>query len=95
METIVISLFGKSAPVKFTKPQGRIVRRLLNGERVTYINQHWVSGGEFVWYHEDGDYTWGKESVGYRAYNGAMRAIINAFNMNREEQTKLYNNFQK
>lgn len=88
-------MFGKTAPVRFTKPQGRVVRRLLNGERVTYTNQHWRSGGEFVWYREGGDYSWGAESVGYRAFNGAMRAIIKAFNMDDEEQKKLYNHFQK
>lgn len=77
---IDITLNGVTKKVNFTSPQARIMERLLSGEKVTMINTHWMSGGEFVWYNEDG-YEWGKESVGYRAFNGAMYAIRNAFNL--------------
>lgn len=83
---------GVKKSVNFTAPQAEIMRRLLRGEKATYINTHWMSGGEFVWYDKDGNY-WGKESVGYRAFNGAMYAIRKAFSLNLEAVDRLYSQF--
>ena len=83
---------GVKKSVNFTDPQAAIMRRLLQGERATFINTHWMSGGEFVWYDKDGNY-WGKESVGYKAFNGAMRTITKVFSLNREAENRLYSQF--
>jgi hypothetical protein len=42
--------------VKFTKPQRAIVDRLLKGAKLTVVNSHRMSGGEFMWVDYPGAY---------------------------------------
>ena len=94
MKIINVTFKGVSKDVKFTDPQARVMERLLRGEKVTMINTHWMSGGEFVWYQPDGNYSWGKEYVGWRAYQGAMRTVEKAFNLKGEDADEWWNRFQ-
>jgi len=68
--------------MKLTKPQQKIYSRLLAGEKVTHVNTHRQSGGEFVWakesYNGGIDYektVWMSEVVGYRAFWNLMREL--------------------
>lgn len=87
-----ITINNVTKNVRFTKPQQAIMERLIKGDRATFINTHWMSGGEFVWYCEDGDYS-AKEFVGYKAFNGAMWAIRKAFNLTSEQENALYEEY--
>lgn len=89
---IKIQFEGQSKEVEFTKPQAWIVNQLQNGKRATMINTHHRDGGDFVWYDKDG-YGGGAIFVGYKAFNGAMRAIVKAFNLTREQENRLYDNY--
>lgn len=71
---IDITIEGKTRKVSFTKPQARIMERLLRGEKVEMVNTHRMNGGDFIWVSKY-DY----EFVGYRAFWGAMKAIRDAF----------------
>lgn len=93
MKNIKITLFGKEREVPLTEPQEFIVRFLMKGMRATYINEHYMSGGEFVWWREDGDYKKNKCFVGVKAFNGAMNAISKAFNLSPKEKDELYEMF--
>jgi hypothetical protein len=75
---IDITFKGETKKVSFTDPQARIMQRLLNGEKVTFVNEHHRDGGDFVWYPIRG---FGYEHVGWRAFQGAMRAVEKAFGM--------------
>ena len=88
-----ITFNGQTKSVNFTNPQAAIMRRLLNGEKVTMINTHHRDGGDFVWYRIDGNY-FGAESVGYRAFNGACYAIRKEFGLNTEQMHKLYEQYE-
>lgn len=83
---------GVKKKVEFTLPQAAIIKRLQGGEKTTIVNAHRMSGGEFVWYKQDGDYS-DKEFVGCRAFNGAMFAIRKAFSLNSEAENRLYSQF--
>lgn len=87
-----ITFNGVTKLVNFTEPQERIMMRLLSGEKTTYIHTNRASGGEFVWFRKDGDYE-NAECVGYKAFNGAMRAIKKAFNLTQEQEISLYNKY--
>lgn len=89
---IEIILNGESKQVNFTKPQANIMERLLKGEKTTMINTHYRSGGDFVWFDKDGNY-FGAECVGWKAFNGAMYAIVKAFNLNNEQKKELYDKY--
>ena len=86
---IRITLGNRSKEVNFTEPQARIMTRLLNGETTIWINTHRFSGGELVWYREDGDYSQA-ECVGIRAFNGMVRAIGKAFGLDRDATNELH-----
>ena len=75
-----VNFNGQEKQVELTEAQARIVKRLQNGGRVTTLNEHYRDGGELVWYNENG-YGWSKESVGYKAFWGAMRRIAAAYNL--------------
>lgn len=92
MAKINITLGGQTKSVSFTTPQANIMEQLLRGRKATYINTHHISGGDFVWYEEDGNY-WGASCVGYRAFNGAMQAIKKAFSLNRQQFNELYESY--
>ena len=85
MKKIQIKFRNEIKDIKFTDPQAKIVERLLRGDKVTMINTHYRSGGDFVWYDADG-YSWSKEYVGYKAFWGAMYAVRKAFNLNRVDE---------
>lgn len=87
-----ITFNGETKAVNFTQPQAEIMMRLLRGDKVTYINTHRMSGGEFVWYDENG-YECGANCVGVKAFNGAMWAICKAFNLNDEQTIRLYDQY--
>ena len=73
-----ITFKGVEKEVNFTEPQAKIMKRLLNGEKVILINKHHLDGGELVWYNKDGNY-YGAERVYYKPFNGAMYALEKAF----------------
>ena len=92
-QSINITINGVTKQVQFTEPQARIMKRLLNGEMATTINAHRMDGGDVVWYRKDGDYSWGAECVGWRAFNGAMLAIRNAFALDTKGEHQLYGTY--
>lgn len=92
---IEITLYGETKKVKFTEPQACIMKRLLNGDKVTTVNTHRMDGGDFVWYNDsikEGSY-WGFERVGYKAFWGAMLAVGKAFGSTWNEIRDIHNNY--
>jgi len=51
----VAELLEMAENFKFTKPQQAIIDRLATGDRLTVINQHHMSGGEFRWKSPNGN----------------------------------------
>ncbi|MCF2559443.1 hypothetical protein I6E23_05675 [Prevotella brevis] len=89
---ITVEFEGITKSVNFTEPQARIMQRLNRGEHATMVNTHYMSGGDFVWKEQSEEYGC-KEFVGYRAFSGAMTAIIRAFNLDRDAEKRLYNKY--
>ena len=89
---IQVIINGITKSVNFTEPQSRIMQRLMSGEKTTYIHTNRMSGGDFVWIREEGDYE-NAECVGYKAFNGAMRAIRKAFNLSDEDFSEIYRKY--
>lgn len=76
-----VTINGETRQVSFTKPQARIMERLLSGKKVKVV------GDRLTWYPIGGfDY----EYVGCRAFNGAMWAIVDAFGMTSNQEHELY-----
>jgi len=40
---------------KFTVPQQRIIKYLLSGAKLTTVNRHHMSGGDYMWILKEGD----------------------------------------
>lgn len=60
--------------LKFTPPQQKIVDKLLKGDRLTRINSHRLSGGEFMWKNVDCSYLEHAGKV-YKAFFNIERSI--------------------
>jgi hypothetical protein len=59
---------------KFTKPQQRIIDLLLAGARLTTVNKHHQSGGEYMWIMSEGGNPCYAGSV-YKAFWGIGYSI--------------------
>lgn len=61
-----------------TPPQQKIVDMLNNGYVIKEINQHHLSGGQWVWFKDGKEYPAGKV---YRAYCNAARIVKDKHNI--------------
>ena len=80
MKNLQFTFNGVTKLVKFTEPQASIMEALERGEEIIF------QGETMVWKRT-------KETVGWRAFNGAMFAIRKAFNLNTEEEKVLYHQY--
>lgn len=53
--------------IKFTKPQQKIVDKLLRGDKLVVVNQYRINGGEFMWKDHNSSYLSYAGSV-YKAF---------------------------
>ena len=59
---------------KFTEPQQRVVKYLLKGAKLTTVNKHYQSGGDYMWILQEGRNPCYAGSV-YKAFWGVGHTI--------------------
>jgi hypothetical protein len=53
MTSIQLGSFIVENKVKFTEPQHKIIDNLLRGSKLTVVNKHHQSGGDYAWMHKN------------------------------------------
>jgi len=66
--------FINEKKVKFTDPQKNIIKNLLQGSKLVVVNQHYASGGDYMWLHDGHSRPSYAGSV-YKAFWGAQWSI--------------------
>jgi hypothetical protein len=59
---------------KFTEPQQRVIKYLLAGAKLTTVNKHYASGGDYMWILHEGGNPCYAGSV-YKAFWGVGHTI--------------------